>query len=190
MININELHLGNAIEIDNQIRIVSSVGNVSVPWFRVNEENSQIPESLKLISKDIKIHRIKGISITKEILIKLNFSFSKADNRFYHKNGFNFTFREYSNGSELIEVHLDKRLCYTVHTLQNYFYASTLTKLDVSKIVSTPPQLTNSDKILLDLDTVRRREELIAFLMTIDEVYGMHVREDAEKCVDDYLKSN
>lgn len=33
------------------------------------------------------------------------------------------------------------------------------------------------------------REKLINFLMTIDECYGMHVREDAERCVDNYLAS-
>lgn len=39
-------------------------------------------------------------------------------------------------------------------------------------------------------DVSSRREQLIAFLMDVDEVYGMHVKADAEKCVDDYLKSN
>jgi hypothetical protein len=34
------------------------------------------------------------------------------------------------------------------------------------------------------------REKLINFLMTIDECYGMHVREDAERCVDNYLASD
>lgn len=35
-----------------------------------------------------------------------------------------------------------------------------------------------------------QREQLIAFMMHIDTCYGMHVRADAEKCVDDYLKNN
>jgi len=49
----------------------------------------------------------------------------------------------------------------------------------------------DADKILLDLYNVSsRREQLIAFLMEEDEVYGMHVRVNAEKCVDEYLKSN
>lgn len=36
---------------------------------------------------------------------------------------------------------------------------------------------------------INRRELLIDFLMEVDEVYGMHIREDAEKCADNYLKS-
>ena len=32
------------------------------------------------------------------------------------------------------------------------------------------------------------KELLIDFLMEIDEVYAMHIRENAEKCVDEYLK--
>lgn len=39
------------------------------------------------------------------------------------------------------------------------------------------------------LDVSNKRKLLVDFLMEIDEVYGMHVREDAEKCVDNYLKS-
>ena len=38
-------------------------------------------------------------------------------------------------------------------------------------------------------DVINRRELLIDFLMEVDEVYGMHVREDAEKCADNYLES-
>lgn len=38
-------------------------------------------------------------------------------------------------------------------------------------------------------DVINRRELLIDFLMEVDEVYGMHIREDAEKCADNYLKS-
>lgn len=48
-----------------------------------------------------------------------------------------------------------------------------------------------ADKILLDLYNVsNRREQLITFLMDIDECYGMHVRKDAEKFIDEYLKNN
>jgi hypothetical protein len=31
------------------------------------------------------------------------------------------------------------------------------------------------------------REHLISFLMDIDECYAMHIRENAERCVDEYL---
>ena len=33
-----------------------------------------------------------------------------------------------------------------------------------------------------------KQELLITFLMEIDECYGMHIREEAEKCVNNYLK--
>jgi hypothetical protein len=33
------------------------------------------------------------------------------------------------------------------------------------------------------------REQIIVFLMDVDEVYGMHIRAEAEKCVDEYLQS-
>ncbi len=36
---------------------------------------------------------------------------------------------------------------------------------------------------------INQRELLIDFLMNVDEVYGMHVKKDAEKCADNYLKS-
>ena len=36
---------------------------------------------------------------------------------------------------------------------------------------------------------INRRELLIDFLMATDEVYAMHIRENAEKCADEYLKS-
>lgn len=49
----------------------------------------------------------------------------------------------------------------------------------------------DADKILLNLYNVSsRREQLIVFLMDLDECYGMHVRTEAENCVDDYLKNN
>jgi hypothetical protein len=34
------------------------------------------------------------------------------------------------------------------------------------------------------------REHLISFLMDIDECYAMHIRENAERCVDEYLANN
>jgi hypothetical protein len=34
------------------------------------------------------------------------------------------------------------------------------------------------------------REHLISFLMDIDECYAMHIRENAERCVDEYLAKN
>jgi hypothetical protein len=49
----------------------------------------------------------------------------------------------------------------------------------------------DGDKILLDsYNGSGRREQLIVFLMDLDECYGMHIRANAEKCVDDYLKNN
>ena len=37
------------------------------------------------------------------------------------------------------------------------------------------------------LSVSNKRELLIAFLMEVDEVHAMHIRENAEKCVDNYL---
>jgi hypothetical protein len=42
---------------------------------------------------------------------------------------------------------------------------------------------------VIAMERENARELLIDFLMEVDEVYGMHVREDAEKCADNYLKS-
>ena len=51
-------------------------------------------------------------------------------------------------------------------------------------------ELQNAVKEICNLPVViNRRELLIDFLMEIDEVYGMHIRVEAEKCADNYLKS-
>jgi len=44
-------------------------------------------------------------------------------------------------------------------------------------------------KVLRLFSVSSRREQLIDFLMEIDECHGMHVKAAAEKCVDEYLKS-
>lgn len=45
-----------------------------------------------------------------------------------------------------------------------------------------------NDIFVKTYETISRREQLINFLMELDEFYGMHIREHAEKCVDEYLK--
>lgn len=44
------------------------------------------------------------------------------------------------------------------------------------------------DRYYIWHETESKKELLITFLMEIDECYGMHIREEAEKCVNNYLK--
>ena len=44
------------------------------------------------------------------------------------------------------------------------------------------------DRYYIWHETESEKELLITFLMEIDECYGMHIREEAEKCVNNYLK--
>ena len=46
------------------------------------------------------------------------------------------------------------------------------------------------DRYYIWHETESKKELLITFLMEIDECYGMHIREEAEKCVNNYLKEN
>ena len=64
---------------------------------------------------------------------------------------------------------------------------------DLSKKITASEQdvtLDTSEKATdVITDVSQQRELLIAFLMDIDECYGMHVRENAEKCTDEYLSN-
>lgn len=51
------------------------------------------------------------------------------------------------------------------------------------------PMMFEVQKALQQCNVSCRREQLIAFLMEIDECYGMHVQAKAEQCVDNYLKA-
>lgn len=63
---------------------------------------------------------------------------------------------------------------------------SHLRKDEITKEIQSLKEVVN---LIESNATVRyQREQLILFLMNLDECYGMHVREDAEKCVDGYLE--